>query len=156
MASKLRNIKIKPSKICDGVGIFPIDNILKDEVVLNYLNSDHPDDLDISKLSNTIKNYLHTLWGITDMIPSKYIFHPVNFLNHSENPTVRYDDVTGNYLANRNLFPNDEITINYIGYNDMVYNTFKHLLKKPSKTIKKSIHGGSRKTRNKFKYRRYV
>jgi len=51
------------------------------------------------------------LWGITNIIPIDNIFHPVNFLNHSDRPAVRYYSLTGNYLANRNLYPEDEITI---------------------------------------------
>lgn len=150
MYSKLRKVKLKPSKICTGVGLFPIDNILKDDVVFNYLNHEHPNVFNISNLSDNVKNYLQTLWGITNTIPIDNIFHPVNFLNHSDQPTVRYDTLTGNYLANRNLFSKDEITINYDGYNNPVYNTFKHLLKNEPKISIKNKHTGSRKTRRRF------
>ena len=149
MASNLRNVKLKPSKICNGVGLFPIEKVLKGEVVLNYLRENYPNTFDISTLSDAIKKYLYTIWGFNNFIPSTQLFHPVNFLNHSENPAVRYDILTGNYIATRDISPNDEITINYIGYNDQVYNSFKHL-------IKKRIHCGSKKTRRRFKYRRYI
>ena len=148
MDPRLRNIRLRPSKICDGVGLFPIDTILKDEVVLNYSNHEHPDVFNISSLSTNVKKYLYTLWGITNIIPIDNIFHPVNFLNHSDRPAVRYDSLTGNYLANRNLYPEDEITINYVGYNDPLYNTFKHLLKPKSRNNKLN---GARKSRRRFK-----
>lgn len=149
MASNLRNVKLKPSRICDGVGLFPIEKVLKGGVVLNYLHENYPNTFDISTLSDAIKNYLYTIWGFNNFIPSTQLFHPVNFLNHSENPAVRYDILTGNYIANRDISPNDEITINYIGYNNELYNSFKHL-------NKNRTHGVSKKTRRRFKYRRYI
>ena len=121
----LRNVKIKPSKVCDGVGLFPIDKILKGDVVFNYINADYPSTFNISKMSHNKKQYLHTLWGVTNMIPTTPIFHPVNFLNHSTAPTVIYEDNTGNYIALRDLQPTDEILINYIGYNDPLHRTIK-------------------------------
>jgi hypothetical protein len=148
MDSRLRNVRLRPSKICDGVGLFPIDTILKDEVVINYLNHEHPDTFDIANLSTNVKKYLYTLWGITNTIPGDNIFHPVNFLNHSDRPTVRYDKLTGNYLTNRILRSHDEITINYVGYNDPLYNTFKHLLKPKSRNNKLN---GARKSRRRVK-----
>ena len=156
MDARLRNVRLRPSKICDGVGLFPIDTILKDEVVFNYLKHDHPDAFNISNLSSNVKKYLHTLWGVTNMIPIDTIFHPVNFLNHSAHPTVRYDSLTGNYLANHNLYPEDEITINYVGYNDPLYNTFKHLLNPQTRRSIKNKHGGFRKSRRRFKSRKYT
>jgi hypothetical protein len=56
MDPRLRNVRLRPSKICDGVGLFPIDTILKDDVVLNYLTHEHPDVFNISNLSSNVKN----------------------------------------------------------------------------------------------------
>lgn len=141
--SNLRNVQIKHSKVCSGVGLFPIDNILKGAVVFNYLNSEYPSTFDISHLSSKKKLYLNNIWGIFNMIPSTPIFHPVNFLNHSVQPTVIYETHTGNYIATRDLNPTDEITINYIGYNNGIYTNF---------ICKKTKKGGSKRTRKKFIY----
>lgn len=58
-------------------------------------------------------------------MPEGLTFDVVNFLNHTGlEPTVEYEPATGDYFATRDLGPEDEITINYTGYNDAGLNLF--------------------------------
>ena len=60
------------------------------------------------------------MWRVwAGALPFSMIFDVVNFLNHTRHqPTVVYDRQSGDYLATRDLSTEDEITIDYVGYND--------------------------------------
>jgi hypothetical protein len=125
MDELIGNIMIKPSKVCDGVGIFPIIQFNKGDTVLNYTEERYPRSFNITSLHSKKIKYLQSIWGIEDSIPNTVMFHPVNFLNHSNNPNVIYDERTGNYIATRIIKPSQEITINYKGYNDLILKKIK-------------------------------
>ena len=146
----LRNVKIKPSKICSGVGLFSIDKILADHIIFNYNSNDYPDRIAIDKYPKKQQEYLFEIWGNKTMPVAPY-FHPVNFLNHSYNPTVKYDNITCNYLAIKDLKPDDELTINYTNYNDPLLNIFKHTIKEKSKRKSKSKRKNKSKSKRKSK-----
>lgn len=122
---KHRKVQLKPSTI-HNIGLFPIDDILAGEVVIQFAWENIKRYIDISDYSDKKKAYWISLWGVQDnAIPFEQYFHPVNFINHSEQPNIEYDHNTGCYYAIKKLTENDEILLNYKDYNDDVLDDFK-------------------------------
>ena len=119
-----RKVQIKPSKI-HNVGLYPIEDISIGEIVMQFNWEKIKKYIDISNYSEKKKRYWIRLWGTQfNAIPFEQYFHPVNFLNHSDKPNIEYDNNTGYYLAIKKLTVEDEILINYEGYNDFVWQNF--------------------------------
>jgi len=104
---------IKPSM----TGMFPLFPIKKGNPVFHFHWRDHAGTTPANKYPPAVWGYLDRIWA--SLVPYRLTFEPVNFLNHSfDQPTVFYNQNSGDYLATRDLTPDDEITINYVGYND--------------------------------------
>ena len=63
--SKNTKLRLKPSKVCDGVGLFSIVEIKKDEIIFDDVTAD---DVyiwwdEIPDLRDEVKNYLRTKYG---------------------------------------------------------------------------------------------
>ena len=81
-----RKVQIKPSKI-HNVGLYPIEDISIGEIVMEFNWEKVKKYIDISNYSEKKKRYWIRLWGTQfNAIPFEQYFHPVNFLNHSDNP----------------------------------------------------------------------
>jgi len=120
-------VKAAPSRIAYGVGLFPLQLIPKGETVLHFHWRDHEHTVPIHMFPEAQRDYLRSIWS--DAVPDGLYFHPVNFLNHTAlSPAVYYDDDLGDYIATRDLTPDDEITIDYRGYNEPRLSEFAEML----------------------------
>lgn len=137
--SRERNLKVAPSYISHGVGLFPIDKIKKDDIIFNFNWSDY-ELFNIEDFSKKKKDYLYQIWGHYNIPISPY-FHPVNFLNHSYNPNIKFDDITKNYIAIKDISPTEELSINYKNYHDPLLSKIKvkRLTKKNKNKYKKTM-----------------
>ena len=111
--------KIKPNM----VGMFPLSPIRAGQCVFHFSWRDHARTYPADCFRVEAREYMWRVWA--GALPFSMIFDVVNFLNHTRHqPTVVYDRQTGDYLATRDLSTEDEITIDYVGYNDSGLNLF--------------------------------
>ena len=99
------------------VGMFPLHPVAKGTRVFHFLWRDHARTYRADLFREEVQEYIWRLWA--GAVPEGLTFDVVNFLNHTRRvPTVVYNKLTGDYMATRNLSPDDEIMVDYVGYND--------------------------------------
>jgi uncharacterized protein len=113
-------VKVAPSQI-HGVGLFAIRDIPKETVVLTFSYRDFPcveirksvlkDKLPKEVYSQIIKNWAETEKTIFVPVNINQQLHYVNFLNHSKDPNVRYQDEK--YISMRRILKGEEILIDF-------------------------------------------
>lgn len=112
-------LRLKPSKVCDGVGVFAILNISKGENLFpdvvpdkNYIIWD-----EIDNLKPEIKTYLQSMCNSDEN--GLYLSRTPNninisyFINHSDNPNVFHDLSSDRYIAIRDIQKDEEILCTY-------------------------------------------
>lgn len=109
--------KLRPSTVCDGVGVFALIDIKKDEDIFSDISSDLIF-IEWELIDNKIvKEHLSTLCNSND----KGIFlsrlpNEINisyYVNHSEQPNVFHDLENDRYLAIRDIESGEEILCRY-------------------------------------------
>jgi hypothetical protein len=113
-------IKVAPSKL-HGVGLFALRNIPKDTVILTFSYANfHCVEIKKSLLkqkipkevySQLIKNWSETENSVYLPLNINEQLHYVNFLNHSENPNIRFEN--GKYITQRNIIKGEELLVNF-------------------------------------------
>ena len=113
------NLRLKPSKVCEGVGLFAIQPIKKGDVLLQDVSADT---LFISwdelpGLHDHVKSYLNTMCNSTnDGIFLSRTPNNINlayFVNHSNSPNVTHDLNLDEFVALRDIDMNEEIVCVY-------------------------------------------
>jgi SET domain-containing protein len=131
-------VKVAPSPI-HGVGLFAIRDIPKGTDIMHFDYKNCPcihikkkvlkDKIPKEVYSQLIKNWAQTKDTVLVPLDFRNQLHFTNFLNHSENPNIRFDN--GRYLSIRKIQKDEEILISMTAqdYNpEGVY--FKDLSKK--------------------------
>jgi hypothetical protein len=98
-------LKLKPSKVCDGVGVFSICKIKKDEKLFSDVNSDtmYISWDDLKGIPKYTESYLRTIANVAD--GGIYLSRTPNninlayYVNHSNNPNVYHNLDTDEFHA---------------------------------------------------------
>ena len=113
------NLRLNPSKVCEGVGLFAIQPIKKGDVLLQDVSADTLfigwDEL--PGLHDHVKSYLNTMCNSTnDGIFLSRTPNNINlayFVNHSDSPNVTHDLNLDEFVALRDIDVNEEIVCVY-------------------------------------------
>lgn len=108
--------ELRPSRVCSGVGVFAIQNILKGQDCFPYSRKDLPmkwsaiEDSVTEKLIKRLCHYEEDYFYISDS--------PVNlgmsyYVNHSDEPNIMYCKVKDVYLAIRDIAAGEELLCTY-------------------------------------------
>lgn len=117
--SKNTKLRLKPSKVCDGVGLFSIVEIKKDEIIFDDVTAD---DVyiwwdEIPNLREEVKNYLNSMCNSDK--DGFYLSRTPNninlayFVNHSDNPNVFHDLELDRFIAIKDIGVDEEIVCVY-------------------------------------------
>jgi len=117
--SKNTKLRLKPSKVCDGVGLFSIVEIKEGEFILDDVTAD---DIyirwdEITDLREKVKNYLNSMCNSDE--DGLYLSRTPNninlayFVNHSDNPNVFHNLELDRFIAIRNIGVDEEIVCMY-------------------------------------------
>ena len=109
--------RLKPSTVCDGVGVFALIDIREGDNIFPDITSDsnlieweHIDD-------NVIKNYLSSLCNTDERgIYLSRLPNEINisyYVNHSDTPNVFHNLNTDQYFAIRDVQSGEEILCEY-------------------------------------------
>ena len=113
------NLRLKPSKVCDGVGLFAIRPIKKGDVLLQDVTADTTfiQWAELPGLHQDVKSYLNTMCNsTTDGIFLSRTPNNINlayFVNHSDSPNVTHDLNLDEFVALRDIDVNEEIVCVY-------------------------------------------
>jgi len=113
-------VKVAPSPV-HGVGVFAMRDIPKDTLVMRFDYRDFPC-VEIKKkllkqklhpdvYSQLIKNWAVTEDGVIVPVNVTQQLHFVNFLNHSDQPNIRFDNCK--YYSTRKIAKDEEIFIDF-------------------------------------------
>lgn len=117
--SKNTKLRLKPSKVCDGVGLFSIVEIKEGEVILDDVTAD---DVyiwwdEIPDLREEVKNYLNSMCNSDrDGLYLSRTPNNINlayFVNHSDNPNVFHDLELDRFIAIKDIGVDEEIVCVY-------------------------------------------
>ena len=118
----IRNHKtcLKPSTVCDGVGIFAFRDIQKDELIYEYLTEDDEIYLkDLNDVNSKTIDYLKSMCyynndeqSFTMDVPL-FMFYNAYYINHSDNPNVFWDRYDHFQYAIRDIKEGEELTTYY-------------------------------------------
>jgi hypothetical protein len=117
--SKNTKLRLKPSKVCDGVGLFSIVEIKEGEVIFDDVTAD---DIyirwdEIPDLRDEVKNYLNSMCNSDP--DGLYLSRTPNninlayFVNHSDNPNVFYNLELDRFIAIKDIGVDEEIVCVY-------------------------------------------
>ena len=113
------NLRLKPSKVCDGVGLFAIRLIKKGDVILQDVTADTTfiQWAELPGLHQDVKSYLNTMCNsTTDGIFLSRTPNNINlayFVNHSDSPNVTHDLTLDEFVALRDIEVDEEIVCVY-------------------------------------------
>jgi SET domain-containing protein len=113
------NVRLKPSTICDGVGVFCIKPIKMGEVLFTDVKPDtiYIKFTELVGIDDTILNYLKSMCNSdNDGIYLSRTINNINityFINHSNNPNVEHDLTMDVYKAIRDINVGEEILCTY-------------------------------------------
>jgi hypothetical protein len=113
------NLRLKPSKVCDGVGLFAIRPIKKGDVLLQDVTADTTfiQWAELPGLHQDVKSYLNTMCNsTTDGIFLSRTPNNINlayFVNHSDSPNVTHNLTLDEFVALRDIEVAEEIVCVY-------------------------------------------
>lgn len=116
------NVNLRPSKVCDGVGVFALVNIPKHKTLFSDLK---PDELrigwdEVNNLPDQITDYLSRICiSDKDGFKLSRTVSEINisyFVNHSDDPNVMYDQTYDRYITIRDISEGEEILVKYIDH----------------------------------------
>ncbi len=113
------NVRLKPSTVCSGVGVFSIIPIEKDTVIFEDVNPDktYIKWSDLINVDKRVLDYLNTMCNSDEN--GIFLSRTVNninisyFVNHSQNPNIKHDLEKDVYVAIRNIEPDEELLCTY-------------------------------------------
>jgi SET domain-containing protein len=114
------NVHLKPSKVCDGVGVFALTDIAKDTVLFidiepdtNFITWDL-----IGDIPNEIKSYLKRMCisNESGLFLNRTVsaINTSYYVNHSDNFNVLHDLKKDKYVTTRDIKSGEEILCKYI------------------------------------------
>ena len=112
-------LRLKPSRVCSGVGLFSILEIKKGEIILNDVTADNTyikwDE--IPNLKGDVKNYLNSICNSDkDGLYLSRTSNNINlayFVNHSDDPNVFHDLTLDRFVAIKDIGIDEEIVCIY-------------------------------------------
>jgi hypothetical protein len=112
-------VRLKPSKVCDGVGVFALRPIPKDTILFadvipdkDFVRWDQLDDVD-----TIVTGYLSSMCRTTP--EGLYLSQTINninlsyFVNHSDRPNVVYNNTLDRYITLVAIEEDQEILCKY-------------------------------------------
>ena len=113
------NVRLKPSKVCSGVGVFSIIPIKKGTVIFKDVKEDniHIKWEEIKDVDKRVKEYLKIICNFDE--EGIYLSRTVNninlsyFVNHSDKPNVKHDLDKDVFIALRDIDIDEELVCVY-------------------------------------------
>jgi hypothetical protein len=113
------NVRLKPSKVCSGVGVFSIIPIKKGTVIFKDVTEDniHIKWEEIKDVDKRVKEYLKIICNFDE--EGIYLSRTVNninlsyFVNHSDKPNVKHDLDKDVFIALRDIDIDEELVCVY-------------------------------------------
>jgi hypothetical protein len=109
--------KLAPSKVCDGVGVFAITEILRNFILFQDVSADTTH-IPFTKIhDDAVKKHLASIC-ISDSV-GIYLSRTYNninmsyYINHSDTPNVYHDLKQDKYVTIRSILPGEELTCTY-------------------------------------------
>jgi hypothetical protein len=109
--------KLAPSKVCDGVGVFAITEILRNFILFQDVSADTTH-IPFTKIhDDAVKKYLASTC-ISDSV-GIYLSRTYNninmsyYVNHSETPNIHYDWDLDEFVTLRDILTGEELTCLY-------------------------------------------
>lgn len=113
------NVRLQPSTVCDGVGVFAITPIPVGTTLFKDVIPD-TEYIKFSEIENSPKEVLNYLISMCNFDQNGiYLARTVNninisyFVNHSENPNVEHDSILDEFRTIRNINVGEEILCVY-------------------------------------------
>lgn len=113
------NVRLKPSKVCSGVGVFSIVPIKKGTIMFEDVNSDdiHIKWDELNGVDKRVIDYLNVMCNTnTDGVYLSRTVNNINlsyFVNHSNNPNVIHDLDKDVFITIRDIEVDEEIVCVY-------------------------------------------
>ena len=114
------NVRLKPSKVCDGVGVFALIDIPADTVLFNDIDPDMNFITwdEIGDIKDEVKVYLKSMCNSNEsgLFLSRTVsaINVSYYVNHSDNFNVHHDLTLDRYITTKDIKAGDEILCKYI------------------------------------------
>jgi SET domain-containing protein len=113
------NVRLKPSKVCTGVGVFSIKPIKKGEILFKDVTPDttYIKFNELSGVSEIVFDYLKTMCNYDQ--EGIYLSRTVNninisyFINHSTTPNIEHDPNLDVFRCIRDITVDEELVCKY-------------------------------------------
>lgn len=113
------NVGLKPSSVCNGVGVFAIKPIKIGDILFKDVNPDstYIKFTEISDINDDVLNYLKSMCNTNEN--GIFLSRTVNninisyFVNHSDNPNVEHDLELDRFKAIRDINIGEELLCIY-------------------------------------------
>lgn len=114
------NVRLKPSTVCDGVGVFALVDIPADTVLFNDIDPDMNFIAwdEIGDIKDEVKVYLKSMCNSNES--GVFLSRTVSainisyYVNHSDNFNVHHDLTLDRYITTKDIKSGDEILCKYI------------------------------------------
>jgi hypothetical protein len=113
------NVRLKPSKVCDGVGVFTIKPIKKGEILFKDVNPDNTY-IKFSELAGLDENVLRYLTTMCNSDENGiYLSRTPNninisyYVNHSDDPNIEHDLTLDVYKTIKDIGVDEELVCIY-------------------------------------------
>jgi SET domain-containing protein len=113
------NVRLKPSKVCDGVGVFAIKPIKSGEILFKDVEPDstYIKFSEIKGVGDSVLEYLKSMCNSDDegLFLSRTVSN-INisyFINHSNNPNVEHDLILDVYKTIKDIGIGEELVCLY-------------------------------------------
>jgi hypothetical protein len=114
------NVRLKPSTVCDGVGVFALIDIPADTVLFNDIDPDMNFITwdEIGDIKDEVKTYLKSMCNSNEsgLFLSRTV-SAINisyYVNHSDDFNVHHDLTLDRYITTKDIKSGDEILCKYI------------------------------------------
>jgi hypothetical protein len=114
------NVRLKPSTVCDGVGVFALVDIPADIILFNDIDPDMNFITwdEIGDIKDEVKVYLKSMCNSNES--GVFLSRTVSainisyYVNHSDNFNVHHDLTLDRYITTKDIKSGDEILCKYI------------------------------------------
>ena len=114
------NVRLKPSKVCDGVGVFALIDIPADTILFNDIDPDMNFITwdEIGDIKDEVKVYLKSMCNSNEsgLFLSRTVsaINVSYYVNHSDNYNVYHDIELDRYVTTKDIKAGEEILCKYI------------------------------------------
>jgi SET domain-containing protein len=112
-------VQLKPSKVCDGVGVFALRTIPKNTILFTDVEPDS--NLitweSLKQADQQVLEYLKSICNTSDQ--GVYLNRTINninvtyYVNHSDNPNVIHNKILDVYMTLTDIHPGQELVCKY-------------------------------------------